>query len=168
MEGSSLSLGLALTSVMLSAKGCCGCFVASSSSRLARLTFQRLLFDSGQIPPPPHSPSQLTPDGNLDLKLQTTSLAGWLVGCLSVCLSVCLSDCLFGLSTINGISPRSPHLLPTVMSPVSGCTDVCRCPSLPAHDSNCPSASASGLCSPGWTGLALERHRIVTANASSI
>lgn len=68
MEGSSLSLGLALTSVMLSGKGCCGCSVASSSFRLGeerRASVSSSLFDSGTIPPPPHSPSQLTPDGNL-------------------------------------------------------------------------------------------------------
>lgn len=85
MEGSSLSLGLALTSVMLSANGCCGCFVASSSFRLARLTFQRLLFDSRQIPPHP------TPHLSLPRTVISTlnfRQPAWLVGCLSVCLSI--------------------------------------------------------------------------------
>lgn len=55
MEGSSLSLGLALTSVMLSGKGCCGCSVASSSFRLGeerRASVSSSLFDSGPDPAP--------------------------------------------------------------------------------------------------------------------
>lgn len=92
MEGSSLSLGLALTSVMLSVKGCCGYSVASSSisvtqeRRTNELMFHHHYLTGGQIPPPPppHSPSQLTPDGNLDLKLQIICLAGWLVVCLPI------------------------------------------------------------------------------------
>lgn len=63
------------------------------------------MFDGGQLPPPPQSPSQLTPDGNLDLKLQTTCLAGSLAGCLP--------DCLFGLSTV-GIALESPQLISNV------------------------------------------------------
>lgn len=78
MEGCSLSLGLALTSVIVSRKGCCGCFVASSSFRL---TFQRLLFDSPH--PTPHLSLPRTVISTLNFRQPA-----WLVGCLSVCLSI--------------------------------------------------------------------------------
>lgn len=55
IEGSSLSLGLALTSVMLSSKGCCGYSAESSSFRLGeerRASVSSSLFDSGTDPAP--------------------------------------------------------------------------------------------------------------------
>lgn len=77
MEGSSLSLGLALTSVMLSGKGCCGCSAASFSFRLASkggLAFRNhcLTADSSRPHPTPH------------LSLPRT--ARWLSVYLIVCL----------------------------------------------------------------------------------
>lgn len=64
MEGSSLSLGLSLTSVMLSGKGCCGWSALSSSFRLASASvsaFHNSLFDSGTDPAPTPLPISAYP-----------------------------------------------------------------------------------------------------------
>lgn len=94
MEGSSLSLGLALTSVMLSGKGCCGCSAASSSFRLASkggLAFHHhcLTADSSRPHPTPHLSLPRTAISTLNFR-QPAWLARWLARWLSVYLIVCL------------------------------------------------------------------------------
>lgn len=138
-------------------KGLLRLLYASSSFRLARTGAScfSIHCDSGTDPAPTPLLSQLTPDGNLDLKTSDQllgSLAGWLVVYLIV---------LSGLSTV-GIAQTDN----VTLYGMHRC--VCMCLFSPAQHSSSLSASAPVPCSVSrtGTGLGLERCTVVAASAS--